>query len=104
MLVLHAAEGTMPSRYLSFRCSVPWLLLVLQTLFLIRSFFDSRSSGGSFSPSDIYPGKAGTLQGKEGWSLLLLCPAQGWESAEFVGAKDNFCSLNLPGVVGVYLD
>ncbi|NXO15680.1 RHD protein, partial [Oriolus oriolus] len=29
----------MPSRYLSFRCSVPWLILFLETLFLICFFF-----------------------------------------------------------------
>ncbi|NWI00036.1 RHD protein, partial [Tichodroma muraria] len=45
----------MPSRYLSFRCSVPWLILLLQTLFLIRSFFGFPGAGGIYSPSSFYP-------------------------------------------------
>ncbi|NWX38587.1 RHL protein, partial [Notiomystis cincta] len=43
----------MPSRYLSFRCSLPWLILLLQALFLIHSFFSF--SGGLYSPSSFYP-------------------------------------------------
>ncbi|NWZ71005.1 RHBGB protein, partial [Acrocephalus arundinaceus] len=45
----------MPSRYLSFRCSVPWLILLLQTLFLIRSFFAFPAAGDTYSPSNFYP-------------------------------------------------
>ncbi|NXA83689.1 RHL protein, partial [Thryothorus ludovicianus] len=45
----------MPSRYLSFRCSVPWLILLLQTLFLIRSFFGFPRAGDIYSPSSFYP-------------------------------------------------
>ncbi|NXV05196.1 RHL protein, partial [Cettia cetti] len=45
----------MPPRYLSFRCSVPWLLLLLQTLFLIRSFFGFPAVGDVYSPSNFYP-------------------------------------------------
>ncbi|NWT60956.1 RHL protein, partial [Erythrocercus mccallii] len=44
----------MPSRYLSFRCSVPWLLLLLQTLFLIRSFFGVPGADDIYSPSNFY--------------------------------------------------
>ncbi|NXR40144.1 RHL protein, partial [Zosterops hypoxanthus] len=39
----------MPARYLNFRCSLPWLLLLLQTLCLIYSFF------GFPDPGDVYP-------------------------------------------------
>ncbi|NXK66464.1 RHL protein, partial [Sylvietta virens] len=45
----------MPSRYLNFCCSVPWLLLLLQTLFLIRSFFGFPGVGDVYSPSNFYP-------------------------------------------------
>ncbi|NXR59397.1 RHD protein, partial [Rhadina sibilatrix] len=45
----------MPSRYLNFRCSVPWLLLLLQTLFLIRSFLGFPGVSDIYSPSDFYP-------------------------------------------------
>ncbi|NWW41894.1 RHL protein, partial [Panurus biarmicus] len=45
----------MPSRYLSFRCSVPWLILLLQALFLIRSFLGFPVAGGIYSPSNFYP-------------------------------------------------
>ncbi|XP_039942376.1 blood group Rh(CE) polypeptide isoform X1 [Hirundo rustica] len=45
----------MPSRYLNFRCSVPWLLLSLQTLFLIRSFFGFSGAGEIYCPSSFYP-------------------------------------------------
>ncbi|NWZ88292.1 RHL protein, partial [Poecile atricapillus] len=45
----------MPSRYLNFRCSVPWLILSLQTLFLIRSFFVFPGAGDIYSPSNFYP-------------------------------------------------
>lgn len=45
----------MPSRYLSFRCSVPWLLLLLQALFLSRAFFAfPRADDINFS-SSFYP-------------------------------------------------
>ncbi|NWW09561.1 RHL protein, partial [Oreocharis arfaki] len=45
----------MPSRYLSFRCSVPWLILFLETLFLIRFFFRFPGVGDIYSPSNFYP-------------------------------------------------
>ncbi|NWH93735.1 RHL protein, partial [Aegithalos caudatus] len=45
----------MPSRYLNFRCSLPWLLLLLQTLFLLRSFFGFPGAGDIYSPSNFYP-------------------------------------------------
>ncbi|NXR54382.1 RHL protein, partial [Hippolais icterina] len=45
----------MPPRYLNFRCSVPWLILLLQTLFLIRSFFGFPAAGDTYSPSNFYP-------------------------------------------------
>ncbi|NWR51561.1 RHL protein, partial [Regulus satrapa] len=49
----------MPSRYLSFRCSVPWLILLLQTLFLLCSFFgfhrQTPALGDIYSPSSFYP-------------------------------------------------
>ncbi|XP_066060453.1 RH-like protein isoform X1 [Chamaea fasciata] len=44
----------MPARYLSFRCSVPWLLLLLQTLLLLCSFGLPRA-GDVYSPSSFYP-------------------------------------------------
>lgn len=67
----------MPSRYLNFRCSVPWLILFLETLFLIHLFFRFTDVRRIYSPFISYPGKPGTLLGKEGQSLLLLCPAVG---------------------------
>ncbi|NXA92543.1 RHL protein, partial [Melanocharis versteri] len=45
----------MPARYLSFRCSVPWLILLLETLFLICSFFSFPDVRNVYSPSDFYP-------------------------------------------------
>ncbi|NXU44710.1 RHD protein, partial [Drymodes brunneopygia] len=45
----------MPPRYLSFRCSVPWLLLLLQALFLIRSFFAFRRAADTYTPATLYP-------------------------------------------------
>ncbi|NXH95696.1 RHD protein, partial [Pachycephala philippinensis] len=45
----------MPSRYLSFRCSVPWLLLSLQTLFFIYVFFHFPDGANIYSPSNFYP-------------------------------------------------
>ncbi|NWI36171.1 RHL protein, partial [Picathartes gymnocephalus] len=44
----------MPSRYLSFRCSVPWLILSLEALFLIHSFFVFRGVGQVYYPSNSY--------------------------------------------------
>ncbi|NWS34653.1 RHL protein, partial [Polioptila caerulea] len=45
----------MPSRYLNFRCSVPWLILLLQTLFLIHSFLGFPGAADIYSPSNFYP-------------------------------------------------
>ncbi|XP_014741127.1 PREDICTED: blood group Rh(CE) polypeptide isoform X2 [Sturnus vulgaris] len=45
----------MPSRYLSFRCSVPWLLLLLQALFLSRAFFAFPSADDINFSSSVYP-------------------------------------------------
>lgn len=45
----------MPSRYLSFRCSVPWLILLLQALLLLRSFFGFPGVSDTYSSSDSYP-------------------------------------------------
>ncbi|NXD00912.1 RHL protein, partial [Certhia familiaris] len=45
----------MPSRYLNFRCSVPWLLLLLQALFLLHSFFTFPATGDIYAPSNFYP-------------------------------------------------
>ncbi|NXQ62572.1 RHL protein, partial [Anthoscopus minutus] len=45
----------MPSRYLSFRCSVPWLILLLQILFLTHSFLGFPGVGDVYSPSNFYP-------------------------------------------------
>ncbi|NXT70552.1 RHL protein, partial [Chaetops frenatus] len=45
----------MPSRYLSFRCSLPWLLLLLETLFLIYSSFGFKGVGDIFYPPSFYP-------------------------------------------------
>ncbi|NXQ13670.1 RHL protein, partial [Peucedramus taeniatus] len=45
----------MPSRYLSFRCSVPWLILLLQALLLIRSFLGFPGVSDTYSPSRSYP-------------------------------------------------
>ncbi|KAI1231143.1 hypothetical protein IHE44_0008076, partial [Lamprotornis superbus] len=45
----------MPSRYLSFRCSVPWLLLLLQALFLSRAFFAFPSAHDFYFSSSFYP-------------------------------------------------
>ncbi|NXL70144.1 RHL protein, partial [Leptocoma aspasia] len=45
----------MSSRYLSFRCSVPWLILLLQTLLLIHSFLGFPGVGDIYSPSSFYP-------------------------------------------------
>lgn len=79
----------MPSRYLSFRCSVPWLILLLQALLLTRSYFGFPGVSDTYASSNSYPGKPGTLLAKEGGSLLLLCPAQGRDSAEPGGEKQN---------------
>ncbi|NXD31297.1 RHD protein, partial [Spelaeornis formosus] len=43
----------MPSRYLSFRCSVPWFILLLQALFLLRALFGSLAVGDIYSPSSL---------------------------------------------------
>lgn len=61
MLVLDVAESTMPARYLNFRCSLPWLLLLLQTLCLIYCFFGFPEPGDVYP--HLYPGKAGILLG-----------------------------------------
>ncbi|NXM10929.1 RHL protein, partial [Ploceus nigricollis] len=45
----------MPSRYLSFRCSVPWLMLLLQALLLIRSFFGFPGVSDTYSSSNSHP-------------------------------------------------
>ncbi|NXY64533.1 RHD protein, partial [Callaeas wilsoni] len=45
----------MPSRYLSFRCSVPWLILFLETLFLIHTYFFFPGVDDIYSPSNFYP-------------------------------------------------
>ncbi|NXC02237.1 RHL protein, partial [Orthonyx spaldingii] len=45
----------MPSRYLSFRCSVPWLILLLQALILTRAFFSFPDAGNIYQPPDFYP-------------------------------------------------
>ncbi|RLV64019.1 hypothetical protein DV515_00017677 [Chloebia gouldiae] len=45
----------MPSRYLSFRCSVPWLILLLQALLLARSYFGFPGVSDTYSSSDSYP-------------------------------------------------
>ncbi|KAM4884913.1 blood group Rh(CE) polypeptide isoform 2-T2 [Sylvia borin] len=45
----------MPAQYLSFRCSVPWLLLLLQALFLSYSFFGFLRARDIYSPSTFYP-------------------------------------------------
>ncbi|NXX31900.1 RHD protein, partial [Nicator chloris] len=45
----------MPSRYLNFRCSVPWLILVLQALFLLRCFFCFPGVGNLYTPTKFYP-------------------------------------------------
>ncbi|NXO85332.1 RHL protein, partial [Sitta europaea] len=45
----------MPPRYLNFRCSVPWLILLLQTLFLIHAFFGFPAVDDTYSPSSFYP-------------------------------------------------
>ncbi|KAF4800100.1 blood group Rh(CE) polypeptide isoform X1 [Turdus rufiventris] len=44
----------MPSRYRSFRCSVPWLLLVLQALFFGRAFFAFPDGHIDYEPQ-FYP-------------------------------------------------
>ncbi|NXQ43381.1 RHL protein, partial [Catharus fuscescens] len=44
----------MPSRYRSFRCSVPWLLLVLQALFLGRALFAFPDTHFRYLPQ-MYP-------------------------------------------------
>ncbi|NWR99818.1 RHL protein, partial [Motacilla alba] len=46
----------MPARYLSFRCSVPWLILVLQALLLLRSFFGFPGLSDAYSPANSYLG------------------------------------------------
>ncbi|NWZ43514.1 RHL protein, partial [Brachypodius atriceps] len=45
----------MPARYPSFRCSVPWLLLLLQALFLSCSFFAFPADGDIYSPAYFHP-------------------------------------------------
>ncbi|NWR25161.1 RHD protein, partial [Emberiza fucata] len=45
----------MPPRYLSFRCSVPWLILLLQALLLLRSFLGFPGVSDTYSSSDSYP-------------------------------------------------
>ncbi|NXO22286.1 RHL protein, partial [Cisticola juncidis] len=45
----------MPSRYLSFRCSLPWLILLLQTLFLLHSFVGFPGGDDIYSPYSLYP-------------------------------------------------
>ncbi|NXH57773.1 RHD protein, partial [Rhabdornis inornatus] len=44
----------MPSRYLSFRCSVPWLLLLLQALFLSWAFFALTGADEIYFSSSFY--------------------------------------------------
>ncbi|XP_068028834.1 blood group Rh(CE) polypeptide [Anomalospiza imberbis] len=45
----------MPARYLSFRCSVPWLILLLQALLLTRSFFGFPGVSDTYVSSSSYP-------------------------------------------------
>ncbi|NXU21353.1 RHL protein, partial [Pardalotus punctatus] len=49
----------MPSRYLNFRCSVPWLILLLilllEILFLIRFLFSLQDVSDIYSPFFFYP-------------------------------------------------
>ncbi|NXR28399.1 RHL protein, partial [Cinclus mexicanus] len=45
----------MPSRYPSFRCSVPCLILLLQALFLSRAFFAFPGAPVSYFPPNLYP-------------------------------------------------
>ncbi|OWK54115.1 RH-like protein [Lonchura striata] len=45
----------MPSRYLSFRCSVPWLILLLQALLLTRSYFGFPGVSDTYASSNSYP-------------------------------------------------
>ncbi|KAL9824744.1 blood group Rh(CE) polypeptide isoform 3-T3 [Geothlypis trichas] len=48
-------QCTMPSRYLSFRCSVPWLILLLQALLLLRSFLGFPGVSDTYSSFNSYP-------------------------------------------------
>ncbi|NWI55889.1 RHD protein, partial [Calyptomena viridis] len=45
----------MSSNYLNFRNSFPWLILLLEALFLTRSYFFVSTSDGMFPALDIYP-------------------------------------------------
>uniref|UniRef100_A0A8C3NR71 Ammonium transporter AmtB-like domain-containing protein n=1 Tax=Cyanoderma ruficeps TaxID=181631 RepID=A0A8C3NR71_9PASS len=45
----------MPARYLNFRCSLPWLLLLLQALCLCCSFFGFPGAGDGLPPPGFYP-------------------------------------------------
>ncbi|NXS33970.1 RHD protein, partial [Pomatostomus ruficeps] len=45
----------MPPRYLSFRCSVPWLILLLEALFLTRAFLSIQDAGNIDVPAHFYP-------------------------------------------------
>ncbi|NWH41211.1 RHL protein, partial [Chloropsis hardwickii] len=45
----------MPARYRSFRCSVPWLMLLLQALFLICCFLGYPDVSNNYSLIEIYP-------------------------------------------------
>ncbi|NWV71753.1 RHL protein, partial [Malurus elegans] len=45
----------MPSRYLNFRWSVPWLILLLEIVFLIHSFLLFPDVGNIYSPAAFYP-------------------------------------------------
>ncbi|XP_071432876.1 blood group Rh(CE) polypeptide isoform X1 [Pithys albifrons albifrons] len=45
----------MPSSYLNFRNSIPWLILLLETLFIIRTYFLFLSLNGHPSAQDSYP-------------------------------------------------
>ncbi|NXO69324.1 RHL protein, partial [Phainopepla nitens] len=47
----------MPPRYLSFRCSLPWLILLLQALILIRSLLSLPALGSTYHlPLSGFPG------------------------------------------------
>lgn len=61
MLVLDVAGSTMAARYLSLRCSVPGLLLLLQGLCLAYSFFGFPWPGDHYP--GLYPGEPGPSGG-----------------------------------------
>lgn len=65
----------MPSTYPSFRHSVPWLILFLEAVFIVLSYFLDSIVDAHFP----YPGKSAHLAMK-GWTerVLLFCIAVGW--------------------------